>query len=74
MRTDASSRYEKGLDPNNCLPALERACELVEMLDAGDVMDGVIMDDHSSKERHRIHLDVDWINRFLDLRAFPPKK
>ena len=46
MRTDASSRYEKGLDPNNCLPALERACELVEMLDAGDVMDGKIMDTH----------------------------
>ena len=42
MRTDASARYEKGLDPNNCLPALERACELVELLDAGDVMDGVI--------------------------------
>ena len=39
---------------------------MVEMLDAGDVMDGVIVDDHSSKERHRIHLDVDWINRFLD--------
>ena len=66
MRTDASARYEKGLDPNNCLPALERACELVELLDAGDVMDGVIVDDHSSSERHRIHLDVDWINRFLD--------
>ena len=70
MRTDASARYEKGLDPNNCLPALERACELVEMLDAGDVMDGVIVDDHSSKERHRIHLDVDWINRFLDIEPF----
>ena len=47
MRTDASSRYEKGLDPNNCIPALNRACELVELLDAGDVMDGMIMDDHS---------------------------
>lgn len=34
MRTDASSRYEKGLDPNNCIPALNRACELVELLDA----------------------------------------
>ncbi len=41
------SRYEKGLDPNNCLPALERACELVELLDAGDVVDGVIDGDHS---------------------------
>ncbi len=68
MRTDASSRYEKGLDPNNCLPALERACELVELLDAGDVMDGRIMDAHFSGERHRIHLDVDWINQFLDLQ------
>lgn len=68
MRTDASSRYEKGLDPNNCLPALERACELVELLDAGDVMDGRIMDAHFSDERHRIHLDVDWINQFLDLQ------
>jgi phenylalanyl-tRNA synthetase beta chain len=68
MRTDASSRYEKGLDPNNCLPALERACELVELLDAGDVMDDVIIDDHSNKQPVRIHLDVDWINRFLDIQ------
>ena len=68
MRTDASSRYEKGLDPNNCLPALERACELVELLDAGDVLDDRIVDDHSSGERTRIHLDADWINRFLDIQ------
>jgi phenylalanyl-tRNA synthetase beta chain len=67
MRTDASSRYEKGLDPNNCLPALERACELVELLDAGDVLDDIIIDNHSSNERRRIFLDVNWINRFLDL-------
>jgi len=67
MRTDASSRYEKGLDPNGCLPALERACELVELLDAGDVLDDMIIDNHSSSERRRIHLDTDWINRFLDL-------
>ncbi|MGX8711141.1 MAG: phenylalanine--tRNA ligase subunit beta [bacterium] len=68
MRTDASSRYEKGLDPNNCLPALERACELVELLDAGDVLDDRIVDYHSSGERTRIHLDADWINRFLDIQ------
>ncbi|WP_444640622.1 phenylalanine--tRNA ligase subunit beta [Caproiciproducens sp. R1] len=68
MRTDASSRYEKGLDPNNCLPALERACELVELLDAGDVLDDRIVDDHSSGERTRIHLDADWTNRFLDIQ------
>lgn len=67
MRTDASARYEKGLDPNNCLPALQRACELVEMLDAGDVMDGIIIDDRSSHEQRKIKLDVEWINRFLDV-------
>ena len=67
MRTDASSRYEKGLDPNSCLPALDRACELVELLDAGDVMDGVIVDDYSDKERRRIPLQPEWINRFLDI-------
>ena len=67
MRTDASSRYEKGLDPNNCIPALNRACELVELLDAGDVMDGIIMDDHSKAQPRKIPLEADWINRFLDL-------
>lgn len=67
MRTDASSRYEKGLDPNNCLPAVDRACELVELLDAGDVLDGTLMDNHASSEMRRIPLDAGWINRFLDL-------
>ncbi|NLG91953.1 MAG: phenylalanine--tRNA ligase subunit beta, partial [Clostridiales bacterium] len=67
MRTDASSLYEKGLDPNNCLPALERACELGELLDAGDVLDDVILDDHSHREPRRIHLDTDWINQFLNI-------
>ena len=65
MRTEASGRYEKGLDPNNCIPAINRACELVELLDAGDVMDGIIADDHSSNEKHRILLEPDWTNRFL---------
>ncbi|QAT50010.1 phenylalanine--tRNA ligase subunit beta [Caproiciproducens sp. NJN-50] len=67
MRTDASSLYEKGLDPNNCIPALDRACELVELLDAGDVTDGIIEDRHFSEEPRRIRLEPDWINRFLDI-------
>ena len=66
MRTDASSRYEKGLDPNACLPALDRACELVQLLDAGDVLDGVIMDDNSKSEPVRIRFNPDWINHFLN--------
>ncbi len=42
MRTEASAKFEKGLDPMNTLPAVDRACELVEMLGAGEVVDGVI--------------------------------
>ena len=42
MRTGASSRYEKGLDPMNTLKAVERACELVELLGAGEVVEGVM--------------------------------
>jgi len=42
MRTEASAKFEKGLDPLNTLPAVERACELVEMLGAGEVVDGII--------------------------------
>ena len=66
MRTDASSRYEKGLDPNAVLPALNRACELVEMLDAGDVMDGVIIDKHFDEtSRVTIPFEPEWTNKFL---------
>ncbi|MGM9607696.1 MAG: phenylalanine--tRNA ligase subunit beta [Oscillospiraceae bacterium] len=42
MRTEASAKFEKGLDPMNTIPAVNRACELVELLGAGDVVDGVI--------------------------------
>ncbi len=68
MRTDASSRYEKGLDPNNCLPALERACELVEQLHAGEVLDGIILSDPVNRAPKRIKLETDWINRFLNIQ------
>jgi phenylalanyl-tRNA synthetase beta chain len=42
MRTEASAKFEKGLDPMNTIPAVNRACELVELLGAGQVVDGVI--------------------------------
>ena len=42
MRTDASGKFEKNLDPMMTVPAVQRACELVELLEAGDVMDGII--------------------------------
>jgi phenylalanyl-tRNA synthetase beta chain len=49
MRTEASSRFEKGLDPENALPAVERACELIEKLGAGEVVDGLIDINYSSR-------------------------
>ena len=42
MRTESSARFEKGLDPENCYAGLERACELVELLGAGDVVNEFI--------------------------------
>jgi len=42
MRTDASSRFEKGLNPMATLPAVQRACELIEQLGAGEVVDGIV--------------------------------
>ena len=65
MRTEASAKFEKGLDPLNTLPAVERACELVELLGAGEVVDGVIDVDNTNYQPTRIHLDADWTNRFL---------
>ncbi len=67
MRTEASSRYEKGLDPNTCSLALERACELVEILGAGEVVDGVIDCNNDSRQPIRLPLDSDKINHFLGI-------
>jgi len=67
MRTEASGRFEKDLDRQNTLPALMRACELVEELGAGDVVDGIIDVDNSCKEPVTIKLDCDFINNFLGI-------
>ncbi len=65
MRTESSSRFEKGLDPENTLPAIERACELVEMLGAGTVVDGIIDVFPGRTAARRTPLCPDVINRFL---------
>ena len=67
MRTEASSRYEKGLDPANCMPALMRALQLVQMLDAGDVVKGSVDVDRSNKKLRTLPLDADWINKFIGI-------
>lgn len=65
MRTDASARYEKGLDPEGCLRTLERAFELVELLGAGEPVRTHIDLNYNQKQRNRIPFDPDWINKFL---------
>lgn len=65
MRTESSARFEKGLDPENTVPALLRACELVQLLDAGDVVDGMIDVYPGKKEPTRIALVPEKINAFL---------
>ncbi len=65
MRTDASSRYEKGLDPANTMKAVMRACELVEMLGCGEVIDGVIDVIGKETETVKLQLEPDKINALL---------
>ncbi len=65
MRTESSGRFEKGLDSENTMGALLRACELVQMLGAGDVAQGVIDEYPTPKAQVRLPLEVDRINTFL---------
>lgn len=65
LRTEASSRYEKGLDPNNTIPALDRACELVEMLGCGEVVGGLIDIKANMREAKTLAFRPDKINAFL---------
>nr|MBQ4318757.1 phenylalanine--tRNA ligase subunit beta [Clostridia bacterium] len=65
MRTESSGRFEKGLDAENALPALERACELVEMLGAGEVVGGCIDLYPGKKPQTVLKLDAKRINETL---------
>lgn len=65
LRTDASAKFEKGLDPNMAMEAMNRACQLIEELDAGDVVGGAVDVYPRPMEGHRIPFDPDWINKLL---------
>ena len=65
MRTEASAKFEKGLDPLNTLPAVNRACELVELLGAGEVVDGVIDILNFVPQPTTLTLEPDKINALL---------
>ena len=65
MRTDASGKFEKNLDPMMTVPAVQRACELVELLECGDVMDGMIDVINYVPEARTLELEPEKINRLL---------
>ena len=65
MRTDASGKFEKNIDPMMTLPAVERACELVELLQCGDVLDGIIDIINYVPQPHTVKLEPEKINRLL---------
>ncbi len=65
LRTDASGKFEKGLDPNNAEEAINRACQLIEELGAGEVVGGMIDVYPVKKESRRIPFDAAKVNRLL---------
>ena len=65
MRTDASGKFEKNLDPMMTIPAVERACELVELLECGDVLNGTIDIINYVPQPKTLPLEVAKINRLL---------
>ena len=65
MRTEASGKFEKNLDPMMTVPAVERACELVELLECGDVMDGIIDIVNYVPQPYTVKLECDKINALL---------
>ncbi len=65
LRTDASGKFEKGLDPNNAQAAIDRACQLVEELGAGEVVGGTVDVYAKKREPVRVPFDADAINELL---------
>ena len=65
MRTEASGKFEKNLDPMMTVPAVQRACELVELLQCGDVMDGIIDIINYVPEEKTLPLEPAKINKLL---------
>ena len=65
MRTESSGRFEKGLDTRGTLPAVERACELIELLGAGEVCDGILDADNAQYAPKVLTLEPERVNRFL---------
>ena len=65
LRTDASGKFEKGLDPNNAQEAIDRACQLVEEMGAGEVVGGMVDIYPEKREPVRVPFDADAVNKLL---------
>ena len=65
MRTESSGKFEKNLDPMMTVPAVQRACELVELLECGDVLDGIIDIINYVPQPKTVKLECDKINNLL---------
>ena len=65
LRTDASGKFEKGLDPNNAKAAIDRACQLMEELGAGEVVGGMVDICNKVSEPSRVKFEPDRINGLL---------
>jgi len=67
MRTESSGRFEKGLDPQGCAKCLNRALDLVRLLDAGDVVEGIVDCDYSDATLHVLPFDPEGVNNFIGI-------
>lgn len=65
LRTDASGKFEKGLDPNNAKDAIDRACQLIEEMGAGEVVGGMIDVYDEVRQPKRVPFNPDKINKLL---------
>nr|WP_302232702.1 phenylalanine--tRNA ligase subunit beta [uncultured Blautia sp.] len=65
LRTDASGKFEKGLDPNNAQAAIDRACQLMEELGAGEVVGGMVDVCSEAREPSRVKFEPEKINKLL---------
>ncbi len=67
MRTEASSRFDKQLDPKGCRTILDRALQLVQMLGAGEVVNGAVDCDCSDKTDFTLPFEPEWVNNFIGI-------
>lgn len=65
LRTDASAKFEKGLDPNNAEEAMNRACQLIEELGAGEVVGGMVDVYPEKRQEVRVAFEPEKINKLL---------